>query len=117
MEDRKRLVAGWRDAANSYGHAVEALGLDPFPLVDDTDGHEVTTAFAFRVAQVLAKALVDMHIADVGLRGKQGPADSIAQTVMMLLPGIEADHNNGKTTPVEDLLETLLRAARQVGDE
>jgi len=113
MEDYESLVAGWRDAAHAYGHAAEVLGLDPFPLADDTDAHEVTTAFALRVAQVLAKALVDMHIADVGLRGKEGPAESIAQTVMMLLPRIEDEHNQGRPTPVEDLLETLLRAARK----
>lgn len=112
MNDYERLVAGWHGAAHDYGHAAEALGLDPFPLADDTDGHQVATAFALRVAQVLAKTLVDMHVADVNIRGNQSPAEAIAQTVMKLLPSIEADLNEGRPTPVEDLLETLLRAAR-----
>lgn len=101
MNEYERLVAGWHGAAHGYGHAAEALGLDPFPLADDTDGHQVATAFALRVAQVLAKTLVDMHIADVNMRGNQGPAEAIAQTVMKLLPGIgrsqrRAPHAGGR---------------------
>lgn len=113
MNENERIVASWHAAAHDYGHAAEALGLEPFAITDESDGHQVATAFALRVAQVLATSLVDMHIADVHLRGNKSAADSIAQTVMTLLPGPEADHGLGGPIPVEDLLEALLRAYRE----
>lgn len=115
MQNNQRLVETWRQAADRYEHAATVLGLNPMSPHESTDESAVVTAFALGLSQVMAKVMVDLHIADVRLRGNAGPAESIAETVMMLLPGIEAEHNNGKVTPIEDLLETLLHAARQVG--
>lgn len=98
--------------AGTYRRALQALGVEaPLLKVGATDA-EVTAVLARRVTTTLAMALTDLYLLDTRRRGTEPSKALVEQFAKEVPAALERQVQSSSGTPVEHLLEALLRAAR-----
>jgi hypothetical protein len=98
--------------SGTYRLALKALGVDAPPLKVGATDAEVTAALARRVSTTLAMVLTDLYLLDTRRRGTEPSTTLMEQFANEVPAAIEQQVMGSSGTPVEQLLEALLRAAR-----